>query len=166
MCDDGNPCTADVCNNGVCEHIPLADGSACDDGDACTENDLCFGGNCAGSPVNCDDGDPSTFDFCDSGSGCYHVANNPPVADFTATPNPASVSETVQFDASESWDPEGYVITFQWDWEGDGTWDTGAGVNPLATHAYDTAGYYSATLKVTDEQGMFATLTIIIEVNP
>jgi subtilisin family serine protease len=67
-CDDGDSCTQDSCNGGVCSNVP----PNCDDGDACT-NDFCSGGSCTTSPVNCDDGDACTTDSCDSGSGCSNT---------------------------------------------------------------------------------------------
>jgi len=54
-CDDGNPCTADVCDATVgCKHTTLADGIACSDGDLCTQSDVCQAGVCRGSPLVCD----------------------------------------------------------------------------------------------------------------
>ena len=47
-CNDNNPCTSDSCipNTGLCAHVNLADGSACEDGDACTLADTCLAGAC------------------------------------------------------------------------------------------------------------------------
>ena len=50
-CDDGNPCTEDLCDGG-CVNTPV-DGLACDDGDAGTVNDVCKAGVCVGDPA-CD----------------------------------------------------------------------------------------------------------------
>ena len=95
-CDDGNPCTTPGCNfKSGCEYTPQ-DG-VCDDGDLCTSGDFCQDGECVGSgsidcssddpclvgvcaafegcvyeEVVCDDGDPSTIDFC-SLDGCKHI---------------------------------------------------------------------------------------------
>ncbi len=45
--DDGNVCTAEVCNKtSGCQTIDKT-GGACDDGDPCTEGDKCFQGACA-----------------------------------------------------------------------------------------------------------------------
>ena len=46
-CDDGNPCTDDLCAAGACSH-PLDDTNACSDGVACTA-DACSGGTCVGT---------------------------------------------------------------------------------------------------------------------
>ncbi len=49
-CDDGNPCTDDVCSQADfhCEHTPNT-GAACDDTDRCTINDVCQNGICTGT---------------------------------------------------------------------------------------------------------------------
>ncbi len=71
MCEDGNPCTQDLCEEGECLH--LATEGPCDDGDPCSEGESCSGElSCEGGiPVNCDDGNPCTADSCDpSYGGC------------------------------------------------------------------------------------------------
>ncbi|MBN1195148.1 MAG: hypothetical protein JXA08_07380, partial [Methanomicrobiaceae archaeon] len=51
------------------------DGTRCDDGNACTVNDVVMGGVCeGGEPVDCNDGNPSTEDWCDPEIGCRHTA--------------------------------------------------------------------------------------------
>ncbi len=67
LCDDGNPCTTDVCDPiKGCGHLP-AEG-ACDDGNACTEGDVCVEGACVGEPVcACESDDDCAgegFDLC------------------------------------------------------------------------------------------------------
>jgi len=52
-CDDGNPCTTDSCDLGVCTHQPRPDGSNCDDGLWCTVGDSCQSGACGGTPRDC-----------------------------------------------------------------------------------------------------------------
>jgi hypothetical protein len=51
-CNDGNPCTADVCNPATlaCTTVNLPDGATCTDLDACTASDVCGAGKCAGTP--------------------------------------------------------------------------------------------------------------------
>ncbi|MCB9738961.1 MAG: hypothetical protein H6747_06815 [Deltaproteobacteria bacterium] len=54
-CDDGNPCTADSCDeaSGYCLHPPNP-GAGCDDGNPCTKSDACDGtGHCAGAGNVC-----------------------------------------------------------------------------------------------------------------
>jgi hypothetical protein len=69
--DDGNACTDDVCNMGLCTHPSLTDGTACSDGSVCTVDDVCVTGICqGGTPLECQDANECTTDTCDAGSGC------------------------------------------------------------------------------------------------
>lgn len=73
-CDDGNPCTTDSCDpdKGCVYGYPA--GIPCDDGDPCTTGDACATGQCAGTPVDCDDQDDTTVDVCDTQTGqCTHT---------------------------------------------------------------------------------------------
>ncbi|MSP90947.1 MAG: hypothetical protein EXR79_03950 [Myxococcales bacterium] len=73
LCEDGDPCTNDVCNtDGSCKHVQLA-GMLCDDGSICTQTDKCLAGKCVGGNVlPCDDQDTCTADSCDPFTGCVH----------------------------------------------------------------------------------------------
>ena len=75
-CDDNNVCTADSCDPiKGCQHENLT-GPSCDDDDICTEHDTCAAGQCKGTPVSCDDGNPCTLDHCDAKhGGCWHEAD-------------------------------------------------------------------------------------------
>ena len=71
-CDDGNPCTDDLCDAQLgCLHVN--NHAACSDGNACTTNDTCSNGTCVGGPPpNCDDGNICTADTCVPATGCLH----------------------------------------------------------------------------------------------
>ena len=82
----------------------------------------------------------------------YADGNLAPAADIETTgPNYGPAPLTVSFDGSGSSDPDGDTsLTYEWDFTNDGTVDaTGATV----THTYDTAGVYTATLRVRDSLG-------------
>jgi PKD repeat protein len=87
----------------------------------------------------------------DLGSGTaalpVSVTTTPPVASFTATPDNGDALLQVAFDASASYDPDlgGGIVSYEWDF-GDG--NSGNGVT--ASHTYQAAGAYTATLTVTD----------------
>ncbi len=74
LCDDGNECTVDACNtDGSCKHIKLT-GIACNDQNICTAFDQCMSGIClGGSPLDCNDNDSCSTDFCDPFTGCKHT---------------------------------------------------------------------------------------------
>ena len=71
-CDDGNACTADLCDpkSGLCTNTPST--GSCNDGNACTTKDTCLNGQCIGSTVNCDDGNTCTLDSCSAKLGCVY----------------------------------------------------------------------------------------------
>lgn len=73
MCDDGQPCTLDVCMSAECQHL-LKPG-LCDDGSVCTSGDVCNNGICEGKQTVCDDGNPCTLDGCDAKLGCVATLN-------------------------------------------------------------------------------------------
>jgi hypothetical protein len=66
---DENGCTADVCMEGTCTHVPLTTG-ACDDSNTCTKKDQCQEGVCTGEPYPCDDGLDCTTDSCNGDGTC------------------------------------------------------------------------------------------------
>ena len=68
QCADGDSCTIDTCDAGLCVNTPMD----CDDADACT-TDSCSGGTCVNDPITCNDGDECTTDTCDSVSGCVYT---------------------------------------------------------------------------------------------
>jgi len=80
-------------------------------------------------------------------------------AHFTFTPENPVVDEIITFNASGSYDPDGTIISYEWDF---GDRDTGTG--EVITHSYSSAGDYDVTLTVTDNDGYTASETKIISV--
>lgn len=80
-----------------------------------------------------------------TGSGC--VTNQPPTASFTYSPSSPTVDDTIQF-TDQSTDSDGYIASRSWNF-GDGS--TSTSQNP--THKYSSAGTYTVTLTVVDEDG-------------
>lgn len=72
--------------------------------------------------------------------------NEAPVASFTVTPNSGQGPLTVNFDASASYDPDGSIVDYAWDF-GDGS-PAGSGVT--TSHEYTDPGLYTVTLTVED----------------
>ena len=71
-----------------------------------------------------------------------------PVASFTYSPSQPKINDTITFDASPSYDPDGTIIGYSWAFgDGMGANDTG----PITTHAYADAGNYTVTLYVYDD---------------
>ncbi|MCK4313956.1 PKD domain-containing protein, partial [Candidatus Bathyarchaeota archaeon] len=76
------------------------------------------------------------------------VLNRSPVASFTESAETVCVGEVIYFNASQSYDPDGYIVDYFWDF-GDGMNATGAAVE----HSYASDGTYTVTLTVTDDDG-------------
>jgi outer membrane protein assembly factor BamB len=80
------------------------------------------------------------------------------VADFTWAPTHPSHSQPVAFNASASYDPNGYITLYEWDWDTNGVYDESS-PNPTATHLWSTPGSYPVTLRVTNNMNKTATVT-------
>jgi hypothetical protein len=81
-----------------------------------------------------------------------------PNANFTWTPIYSDPNETILFDASISYDPDGYITLYEWDWDDDGVFDV-KNTSPIATHSWSNKGIYPVSLKVTDNTGLNMTRT-------
>src|SRR5207249_229769 len=64
------------------------------------------------------------------------ISNAPPVAAFTASNANPAPGAPVTFDASSSSDPDGTIAHYQWDLDGNGTFETDTGTTPTTSHAY------------------------------
>jgi hypothetical protein len=83
----------------------------------------------------------------------------PPVACASVSSSWGYAPMDVSFDASCSYDPDGSVVSYQWDF-GDGGWDTAA----ATSHTYWSPGSYTVTLTVTDDQGYTSTSYYYVDV--
>ena len=93
--------------------------------------------------------------------------NQPPNASFTVTPNPATTGQTVAFNGTASSDPDGTITKYEWDLDGNGSFETDTGATPTTSRSYTTAGSVSVKLRVTDNQSgtSVATKTLTVQ-NP
>jgi len=111
-------------------------------------------------------GDPLTSGYSDYGSlGQYAVsgsvpssAGQPPVATATATPASGIVPLNVAFSSAGSYDPDGSIAAYAWNF-GDGS-PVATGASP--SHAYGKAGTYTAQLTLTDSSGLTTTRNLTI----
>ncbi len=90
--------------------------------------------------------------------------NQDPIADASdGEPYEAFVDEEITFDGSSSYDPDGEIVEWFWDF-GDGNYGTGE----VITHSYPAPGIYFVELLVTDDDGAidyFGTRVIINQPN-
>jgi chitodextrinase len=82
----------------------------------------------------------------------------PPVGVFS-TPGHASTNQTIVFDASGSYDEDGVIVSYEWNF-GDGATATGKQVS----HTYLSPEQYIVTLKVTDNSGMTSTSSQVVSI--
>ncbi|MCW3015375.1 MAG: Conserved secreted protein of unknown function, putative domain, partial [Solirubrobacterales bacterium] len=92
------------------------------------------------------------------------IANFPPTASLSITPNPAVVGQNVTFDASASADPDGTITTVEWDLDGNGTYETNTATVKTTTRAYTTPGTFTLGVRVTDNGGKTATAAVPLTV--
>jgi len=84
--------------------------------------------------------------------------NEIPVPDFTI-PASNSVNSSVLFDASDSYDSDGMIASYEWDF---GDNQTGSG--KIISHSYQSQGNYSVSLTVTDDEGDKQIKTMVISI--
>jgi parallel beta-helix repeat protein len=93
----------------------------------------------------------------------YILENVLPIADFTFSPPDPIVNERVTFDASLSYDPDGAIILYQWDF-GDGIITSTS--ESTMTHYYRSTDVYAVTLTVTDNSSAICSTSKVITIYP
>lgn len=81
------------------------------------------------------------------------TVNNPPVAE-AGGPYTGIKGTAIAFDGSGSYDSDGSIISYYWDFDGDGITDSSE-ENP--TWTYENTGTYTVTLTVTDNENAVGT---------
>lgn len=76
-----------------------------------------------------------------------NVLNTSPTASFTF--NQPFIGYPVNFDATTSIDPDGSIVSYAWDLDGDGSFDDGT--TPTISYTYDTLDSYTVSLQVVDD---------------
>ena len=106
--------------------------------------------------------------------------NQAPNAALTVSPNPALVSQllpvatisrvlavenvlnrgAVSFNASASSDPDGVIVKYDWDLDGNGTFESTTGAVATRSHTYPNPGSFAVGVRVTDNDGGTRTATV------
>ena len=89
----------------------------------------------------------------------------PPAASLAVTNAAPLTGQQVSFDASGSTDPARTITDYSWDFDGS-AFNTDTGSTPTASHAYTTAGDYTASVRITDNAGQTSVKTMTIHVTP
>ena len=88
--------------------------------------------------------------------GVAVVANRAPAPALTASPPVVAGGKQVSFDASASSDPEGLQLRYEWDLDGNGSFETAGGTSPATARAYDGTTTLTARVRVSDPHGASA----------
>ena len=89
--------------------------------------------------------------------------NQPPVAD-AGGPYTESVGVPVTLDAGASYDPDGQITAYEWDLDGDGSYDL-TSASATVSYAWNVAFNGTVGLKVTDNEGFSATDTTTVQIS-
>lgn len=90
----------------------------------------------------------------------------PPVARFTASPSTSVVGQTVTFDASPSTASNSTIATYEWDLDGNGTYERNTLTTPTTSQSYPAVQEVVVGLKVTDSRGATDERTLRVTVEP
>jgi PKD repeat protein len=90
--------------------------------------------------------------------------NMPPEVSFIVTPGAPHIDEPITFDASGSFDPDGTIASYDWDFDGDGLFDRTT-TDPVTTYSYAVSGLKSVTLRATDAEGASDRVTYTLDVS-
>jgi len=85
-----------------------------------------------------------------------------PVADANG-PYEGNEGSPITFDASQSYDPDGEIVLYEWDWDNDGAYDEST-TSPTITHTWHAEFSGTVTLRVTDNDGLTSIDTASVEV--
>ena len=143
-------CTANntlkKCYNGTCSDMGICNSTYCDADSACDGKSP---GEKCGTDSKCN-------------STCKCVTNQPPIASFTYSPENIVVNQMVTFDASSSYDLDGTIVNYEWNF-GDGNITNTT--EEVIRHSYYSTGNYDITLTVTDDGGAKNTTSRTIAVS-
>jgi subtilisin-like proprotein convertase family protein len=92
------------------------------------------------------------------------IATTPPSPAFVATPNPVVAGQPVTFNAGASTD-DGTIVRYEWDLDGNGSYETDGGASPLVTRSFPNATVMSIGVRATDDDGRTAVARAPLVVN-
>ena len=105
-----------------------------------------------------DDGDAAC------GASATLAVGGPPQAVLKATPDTGCAPLAVSFDATASSDALGAITLYEWDLDGDGTFELGAADKVTTAYTYEQVGDYTVRLRVTDNEAMTDQAAVLIHV--
>jgi hypothetical protein len=97
--------------------------------------------------------------------GIAVVRNLPPTPALAVRPKIVAAGQRVTLDASGSRDPEGLRLVYEWDLDGNGTFEAGSGTTPTAMPRFAGDGVKTVRVRVNDPHGGRATAEAKVDVD-
>jgi hypothetical protein len=96
-------------------------------------------------------------------------SNMPPVATISAPTAGTNVPQSLTVFGGAASDPDGTIVLYEWDFDGDGTFDTSSTTSANTTHVWPVTGTFRSKLRVTDDAGAIGlavvTFTVMEEIH-
>jgi PKD repeat protein len=92
-----------------------------------------------------------------------NLPNQPPVASFSYLSVNPGIDESVTFNASASYDPDGSIVSYNWSFGDGNIADT---PEAMITHSYALVGEYTVNLTVSDDEGATNKTSRVLKVFP
>ncbi|MCH7472167.1 PKD domain-containing protein [bacterium] len=86
-----------------------------------------------------------------------------PTARLARSPSSGVVPLHVVYDASASFDDDGLIVRYEWDFDNDGEFEFDSGGDPITPFSYWTPKLYTVSVRVMDEDGLSDTASITTE---
>ena len=98
--------------------------------------------------------------------GEKEIIRTPPMAAYKLNPTGGLTTTIFSFNASESkaTNANDTILFIRWDWNNDGTWDTGFSRSRLFNHRFYIPGSYSPRMEIRNESGLSDTVELNVEV--
>jgi hypothetical protein len=90
--------------------------------------------------------------------------NKLPRAALTATPSSGVAPLTVMLNANGSYDDDGGIVAYIWDYQGDGVFDQNTGSQSWMERVYSVPGQYNVTVKVKDDKSGYGYANTLVTV--
>ncbi|MCC7478813.1 hypothetical protein IT575_10190 [bacterium] len=101
---------------------------------------------------------PSELDYLSLGlSESY-----PPLARLSITPGSGSAPQLVSISSDGSYDPDGQIVLYELDADGDGSYELSSGESLLEQRLFENDGEFQLSLRVTDNSGLISTDTVTL----
>jgi len=90
-------------------------------------------------------------DFCFNSTTTSVFVNAVPTINIEENVKEIYTNENTTFGAS-AYDPDGWIVTYEWDFEDDGVFDSSSDKTGIACHTYTNSGVYTAIFRATDNK--------------